>query len=136
MKLESALLFGGGVAGSERLALRVGTPAPVRKKGKVTGVEIPVTLGIPVSAMTVLPADGKYAAELELRFAATDERGNQSDIPSIPVRLSSSQPPPEGGIVRYDTKVLLNGKATRLVAAVYDRASGKIAAAESEIAMK
>lgn len=137
MKMESALLFGGiaGIAGSEHLALQVGAPVPFRK-GRFTGVEIPITLGIPVSALTVLPHDGKYAAELELRFAATDDRGNQSDVPTLPIRLSSSQPPPEGGIVRYDTKVLLNGKATRLVAAVYDRASGKIAAAESEIAVK
>jgi hypothetical protein len=38
--------------------------APVRaRKGKVTGVEIPITLGIPVSALTVLPSGGKYAAE-------------------------------------------------------------------------
>lgn len=133
MKLESALLFGGGVTGSEPLALRLGTPVPARK-GRVKAVEIPVTLGIPVSAMTVLPVGEKYAAELELRFAATDDRGNQSEIPSIPVKLSSSQPPPEGGIVRYDTKIFLNGKATRVVAAVYDRASGKIASAEAEIA--
>jgi hypothetical protein len=129
MKLESALTFG-GVAGSERMAFRVGAPVRARKG---SGVEIPVTLGIPVSAMTVLSADGKYAAELELRFVATDDRGNQSDIPSVPLRLSSSQPPPERGIVRYDTKILVHGKATHLVAAVYDLASGKIAAAEAEI---
>ena len=138
MKLESALLFGGNIAGiasiagSERLSLRVGTPVPARK-GKIKAVEIPVTLGIPVSAMTVLPAGSKYAAELELRFAATDDRGNQSDIPAVPIKLSSSQPPPAGGIVRYDTKIFLNGKATHIVAAVYDRASGKIAAAEAEV---
>lgn len=129
MKLESALLFGGGVAGSERLAIRVGTPVPA----KGTAVEVPVTLGIPVSAMTVLPVDGKYAAELELRFAASDDRGNQSDIPSVPLKLSSDHPPAEGKLVRYDTKILLNGKATHLVAAVYDRASGKIAAAEADL---
>ena len=137
MRLESALVFGGGIASAESLALRVGAPVPAKKvKGKAMGVEIPVTLGIPVSAMTVLPAGDKYATELELRFAATDERGNQSDIPSVPVKLSSSQPPPAGGIVRYETKVLLNGKATRLVAAVYDRVSGKIAAAEAEIGVQ
>jgi VWFA-related protein len=133
MKLESALLFGGGVAGAERLAIRLGAPVP----GKGTAVEIPVTLGIPVSAMTVLPVDGKYAAELELRFAATDERGNQSEnLPSVPLKLSSDHPPAQGKLVRYDTKIVLNGKAQRIAVAVYDRGSGKIAAAEAEIGGK
>lgn len=39
-------------------------------------------------------------------------------------------------LARYETKIFLNGKATHLVAAVYDRASGKIAAAEAEVAIK
>jgi len=129
MKIESALLFG-GLPGDERLALRLGAPAS--RKGK--GVEIPITLGIPVSAMTVLPVDGKYVAELELRFAATDDRGNQSDIPAVPLKLSSSQAPAEGKYVRYETKLVLNGKARHIVAAIYDRASGKIAAAEADVA--
>jgi hypothetical protein len=99
-------------------------------------MEVPVTLGIPVSAMTVVPVDGKYVAELELRFAATDDRGNQSDIPAVPLKLSSSQAPAEGKYVRYETKLVLNGKARRIVAAVYDRASGKIAAAEADLSVK
>jgi VWFA-related protein len=129
MKIESALLFG-GLPGDEHLAMRLGAPAS--RKGK--GVEIPITLGIPVSAMTVLPVDGKYVAELELRFAATDDRGNQSDIPAVPLKLSSSQAPAEGKYVRYETKLVLHGKARRIVAAIYDRASGKIAAAEADLA--
>ena len=134
MKVESAMLFG-GVPGSEPMAIRTGTPKPW-KKGRNRGVQIPVTLEIPLSAVTVLPVDGVYAAEVELRFAASDRQGNQSDLPVVPVRLSSSQPPGGAKVLRYQTNVFVSGEASHLVAAVYDRASGKIAAAEADIAKR
>jgi VWFA-related protein len=134
MKVESAMLFG-GVPGSEPMAIRTGTPKPW-KKGRNRGVQIPVTLEIPMSAVTVIPVDGVYAAEVELRFAASDRQGNQSDLPVLPVRLSSSQPPGAAKVLRYQTSVIISGEAQHLVAAVYDRASGKIAAAEADIAKR
>jgi VWFA-related protein len=134
MKVESAMLFG-GVPGSEPMAIRTGMPKPW-KKGRTRGVQVPVTLEIPMSAVTVIPVDGVYAAEVELRFAASDRQGNQSDLPVLPVRLSSSQPPGSAKVLRYQTNVFISGEAQHLVAAVYDRASGKIAAAEADIAKR
>jgi VWFA-related protein len=127
LEVESALLFGNPPGGLQ-MPMKVGTPT--RSRG-VT--EIPLTLGLPVSVMTVVPVDGKYAAQLELRFAASDDLGNDSEVPVLPVSLKSAQPPTAGHFVRYDTKLKLRGKATHLVVAVYDPLSGKIATAETDV---
>ena len=128
MKVESALLFGKS-PDALSMMMQVGTPAP--KQGFR---EIPVTLGLPVDVMTVLPVDGKYTAQLELRFAASDASGNSSEIPVLPLNLSSPRPPTPGKFVRYETTVKLRGKANHLVVAVYDPLSGKVATAEADIA--
>jgi VWFA-related protein len=128
MKVESALLFG-NLPGVLPMPMRLGRPARTKKGA----LEIPVTLGLPADLMTVLPAGGKFAAELELRFAASDANGNSSEIPVVPLKLSSAQPPTPGGFIRYETTLTLKGKADHLVAAVYDPLSGKVATAEAEV---
>ncbi|HSK76208.1 MAG TPA: VWA domain-containing protein [Thermoanaerobaculia bacterium] len=128
MMAESALLFG-GFPGSLELPMRLGTPV----KTKRGTIEIPVTLGLPASLLTLVPNEGKIAAELELRVAASDENGNSSEMPVIPLKLASDKPPKAGGFVRYDTKITLKGKADNLVVAVYDPVSGKIATAQAKV---
>jgi hypothetical protein len=98
-------------------------------------VEIPLTLALPVDVMTVLPEGNKYAAQLELRFAASDASGNTAEIPTLPVSLSSDHPPVPGKYVKYETKVKLHGKADHLVVAIYDPLSGKLATAETDVAL-
>lgn len=128
MKVESALLFG-SFPGALPMPMRLG--APVRtKRGQF---EIPVTLGLPADIITAVPLDGKYAAKLELRFAASDEKGNSSEIPVLPLTLASEKPPTPGKFVRYDTKLTFQGKASHVVVAVYDPLSGKVATAEADI---
>ncbi len=129
MMAESALLFG-NLPGNAPLPLRVGTP--VRTKG---GTEIPITLGLPSDVVTLVPVGNKYAAHAELRFAATDDTGNGSEIPVIPLDISTDHPPKPGGFIKYETKVILKGKANRLVATVYDPISGKIATAETSLTL-
>ena len=80
-----------------------------------------------------MPNGGKLAAELELRVVASDESGNNSEMPVIPLKLASDKPPKPGGCVRYDTKITLKGKADSLVVAVYDPVSGKIATAQAKV---
>jgi len=131
MTVESALLFGDLPEG-EPLTVRLGVPASAQEKGIKKGVKvIPVTLEIPASAVTLLPADGGYAAKVELRLAATDDRGNQSDIPVVPIDLSSPTPPAAGQSLRYETRIFLRGQARRVVAVIYDPLSGKTAAGEA-----
>jgi VWFA-related protein len=128
MKVESALLFG-NLPDALPLPMKLGAVQRTKK-----GLEVPVTLGLPVNLMTVVPVNGKYAAQLELRFIASDSEGNNSEIPVIPINLTSDKPPTPGKMVKYETKILLRrGKADQLVAAVYDPLSGKIATAEAKL---
>jgi VWFA-related protein len=128
MTVESALLFG-GVAGAEPLGLRLGKMV----QGGRRGTQIPISLTIPTSALTAVELDGRYTSQIQLRFAAVDDRGNQSDIPAIAVKLSGAKPPAAGQYVQYDTRIVLNGRANRIVAAVFDPLSGKIAAGEIDV---
>jgi len=128
MKVESALLFGNPPGG---LPMPITLGTPVRsKRGEL---QIPITLGLPVDVMTPLQEDGKYTVQLELRFAASDASGSSSEIPVVPVTLTSAKLPTPGRVVRYETKLTLRGKADHLVAAVYDPLSGKLATAEADV---
>jgi len=127
MLVESAINFG-GLPGAAPLPLRIGAPV----KGK-KGMEIPITLGIPADIMTAVPVGNKYATKLELRIAASDERGNASDVPVVPLDLTSDHAPVAGKFVKYETKVTLRGKAQQLVVAVYDPISGKLASARGTV---
>lgn len=131
MMVESALLFG-GLPRSIPMPVRVGPPTQTRVK-RMKVWEVPVTLGVPVDVATVVPVDGKYKAELELRIAASDDQGNVSDVPVVPLRFSSDEPLAPGGYLRYETKVFLRGKASRFVVTVYDPLGGRIATGEAEV---
>jgi VWFA-related protein len=128
MKVESALLFG-NLPGAQPMPMKLGTL--VRSRRGET--EVPITLGLPVSLMTVVPVNGKYAVKLELRFAASDSAGNSSEIPVVPVTLTSDHPPTPGKLVRYETKIKLRGTANHLVVAVYDPLNGKVASAQADL---
>ena len=128
MMVESALLFG-SPPGALHMPFKVGE-AVRSKRGEV---EIPVTLGLPVDLMTVVPDGNKYTVQLELRFAASSADGDTAEIPVVPVTLTSDHQPAPGKVVKYETKVKLHGKADHLVVAAYDPLSGKIATAEADV---
>lgn len=102
-------------------------------------MEVPVTLAIPLSSMTLVPYEGKYVAELELRVSALDEKGNRADVPMIPIRLSTDKEPPKDGTgqpaghVRYDTKLRLRRIGQRIILAIFDPLTGKITTAEADV---
>jgi VWFA-related protein len=129
MMVESALLFG-SVPGGILLPMRVGTPVKTRN-----GTEIPITLGLPADVVTLIQVGNKYAAHSELRFAASDDNGNDSELPVVPLDIKSDHPARPGGFIKYETKITLKGKANHLVATVYDPVSGKLATAETDLVM-
>jgi hypothetical protein len=129
MKVGSALLFG-ELPDAAPLAIHLGTPA----KGKKRGVtEIPVALEIPASAVTMLPVDGRYAGQAELRLAAMDDEGNQSDVPTVAIKLAAPQEPGPGALLRYSTTIYLRGRASQVVAVVYDPLTGNVAAGKMDV---
>ncbi|HEY4596089.1 MAG TPA: hypothetical protein VIJ02_06775, partial [Thermoanaerobaculia bacterium] len=129
MMVESALLFG-NPPGALSMPLTVGE-AVRSKRGEV---EIPVTLGLPVDLMTVVPDGKRFTVRLELRFAASSADGETAEIPVVPVTLASDHQPTPGKVVKYETRITLHGKADHLVVAAYDPLSGKIATAEADVA--
>jgi VWFA-related protein len=128
MMVESALLFG-DPPGALSMPLKVGDVVR-SKRGEI---EIPVTLGLPVDLMTVVPDGKKFTVRLELRFAASSADGDTAEIPVVPVTLTSDHQPAPGKVVRYETRVKLLGKADHVVVAAYDPLSGKIATAEADV---
>jgi VWFA-related protein len=130
MMVESALLFG-NPPGAATMPMQLGKPVSSGRRE----VEVPISLAIPLSSMTVVPLEGKWVAELELRISALDAKGNRSAVPVIPIRLTADKPPGEskGQYVRYDTKLKLRKIGQHLIVAVYDPLSGKITTAEADV---
>jgi hypothetical protein len=96
-------------------------------------MEVPVSLAIPVDAITFVPVNGKQTAELELRVAALDSAGNRAPVPVIPVTLAGTEAPKPGNYVRYDTKLKLRKLPHHLTLAIFDPLSGKILTAQADI---
>ncbi len=128
MMVESAMLFG-GAPDSAPLAIEVGKPVAAGRKE----MDVPVTLLIPVDALTFVPIDGKYTAELELRVAAVDTGGNRAAVPVIPMALRSETQPAAGAAMRYETKLRLRRLPHHLVLAIFDPLSGRILTGETDV---
>ncbi|HXM70692.1 MAG TPA: VWA domain-containing protein, partial [Thermoanaerobaculia bacterium] len=128
MMVESAMLFG-NPPGSPTMPVQLGKAV---RKGRHE-IEVPFTLAIPTDAFTSVPINGKYASEVELRIAAQDERGDQSDIPVVPLQLSTDKEPTKGHFVRFQSKVTLRRTKQHLFFALFDPLSNKITTAEADI---
>jgi hypothetical protein len=83
-----------------------------------------------------VPLNGKFAAELELRVAALDERGDRSEIPVIPIKMEFNQKPDPGKYVTYEVRLRLRRAKQHLVFAVFDPLDGRILTSEADIAPK
>jgi VWFA-related protein len=128
MQVESAMLFG-GAPDSAPLAIEVGQPVASGRRE----MEVPVTLAIPVDAISFVPINGKYAAELELRVAAVDTGGNSAPVPVIPVTLRSDTQPKAGAAVRYETRLRLRRLPHHLTLAIFDPLSGRILIGQTDV---
>ncbi|HEY0555247.1 MAG TPA: VWA domain-containing protein [Thermoanaerobaculia bacterium] len=126
--VESAMMFGNS-PDVVPMPIKLGEPVASGRRE----MELPVSLAIPVDAITFVPVNGKQTAELELRVAAVDSSGNRAPISVIPVTLSATEAPKPGSYVRYDTRVKLKKLPHHLTLAIYDPLSGKILTAQADI---
>ncbi len=121
MAVESALLFE-ALPASPELAIEVGAP----RRAGFQKVELPLTLELPLSAVTFLPQGGSWVAQLELRFAVADEGFHQAEIPVVPVALESATQPAAEERWEFATTLKLRRRPQELLVAVYDAPSGRI----------
>lgn len=126
--VESALLFGAPPS-PQPLLVRFGKP----DKAGGGKVDVPLIIGIPLDAVTLLPIEGRLVAQLELRVAVIDERGGRNDIPVVPIALAMEEAPEEGKLARYETAVRLRQRPSKVVVAIYDIATGIILSTTAEL---
>jgi hypothetical protein len=126
--VESTLLFGNAPTGGA-LPLEVGE---IEKTGG-RRMEVPLTLAIPVKAVTFLPTSEGYATQLELRFAVRDDGGGQAPMSVVPLRFDGLTEPDQDGFLRYETSLTLRRRPHEVVVSVYDPASGRMISNRLEI---
>lgn len=129
MAVESALLFGNPPT-TRPLTVEVGKPA----KAGIGNVKLPLTISIPLDAVTMLPVAGQYVADLELRVAALDDAGRHSDVPVLPFQITGKRPAVAGQQAKYETTLELRKTRQQIVVAVYDKASGALLSSTLEVA--
>ncbi len=121
MQVESALLFGNSPSA---LPLQVELGSPRRAGwGKM---KLDLKVWIPAHQVAMVPVEGKYVTQLELRIAALDETGGRSEVPVVPLQVAFDAMPTEPTALTYSTPVTLRRKQQDLVVAVVDTLNGTV----------
>lgn len=128
MQVASSLLFG-FPAHSQGLAVEFGSAQRDKRKTMI----VPVTVRLPASSIALLPDGDGYAANLEVRVAAIDQRGDRSEVTTLPWRVTRGQLPDGGEALEFEASLRLRRTAQDLVVAVYDTASGELFSASSSV---
>jgi VWFA-related protein len=118
-KAESVLLFGGDEQ-EKRLIVEIGT---ARKAGR-RDVEVPITLGVPVEALALIPGDRGYSAETPLAIAVEDRQGARADLPPLKLQVRIKDVPKRGTFARFQTKLKIRDVDQHLVFTVHDAING------------
>jgi len=127
-QVESAFLFGSSPDSSElEVALGEWRRAGFRK------AEVPLTIGIPMSALTFVPNGEGVVAELELRLAVEDKALRRAEIPVIPISLQGEDAPGPKARWEYTVPLRLRRQKHRALVALYDVVSGKIYSSSIDI---
>ena len=88
---------------------------------------------LPASAVTLLPANGGYAADLEVRIAAIDEDGGRSEVTTVPWAVVRETLEAGDEALEFETSLRLRRAAQDVVVAVYDTNSGELFSASSPV---
>ncbi len=122
MQVESTLLFG-SPARTDQLVVELGATQELRRKRML----VPLTVRLPASAVALLPAgEDRFSAELEVRIAAIDDKGDRSEVITLPWRVMRSRQPEGDESLEYATALELRRRSQDLVVAVYDTKTGAL----------
>ncbi len=122
MLVESSQLFDLPLPGEEQaLGVTFGEP----QKSGYRKVIVPLQLEIPLDQVTLLPTADGYVAELELRVAVTDDRGNRADIPVIPVALRRETGATDD-VAHFEFGIKLRKRPHQMVLSLHEPASGNL----------
>ena len=114
MAVESAHLFDLPLPDERQIAVEVGA---VEKKSRSRMV-VPLTLRFPVDGVTFLGEHQGGQARLELRIAASDDRGDSAEIPVVSITIRQQEV--ESGFVTWETALELRRRSHRLLLAIHD----------------
>lgn len=89
-------------------------------------VQVPVTLTIPLAEIAPLPTAEGARAQLELRVAALAEKGDRSEIATIPLDLDLTHGMLAAPYLEYDAVLRLKRQNQTLVLTLFDRVSGTV----------
>jgi len=96
------------------------------RKAGFRKAEVPLTLSLPLSALTFVPNGSGVAAEFEVRLAVEDEAFRRADIPVLPFRLEGTEVPGPDDRWEYTLPLRLRRQSHRGLIALYDVVSGRI----------
>ena len=82
--------------------------------------------------MTLLPDQEGFVAHLELRVAATDDRGDRADIPVLPFQLRRDSPDRDEAAT-YEVHLRLRRRSHELMVSLQDPASGNVLSKRLEL---
>ncbi|REJ79967.1 MAG: VWA domain-containing protein [Acidobacteria bacterium] len=127
MMVESALLFGDPPT-NKPLALEFGKPQ--KRRGKI---DLPLEVGISLDEITLIPQNGQWINELEIRVTVMDAVGNRSETQLDTIPIAGDYQPRPGQSWFYETTLRLRDREHRIVVAVYDPISGAILSSSAEL---
>ena len=115
-QVESAHQFDVPLPNAQPLSVELGEPEPAG----IGKTHVPVTVRIPLDNLALLPTSQGLTANLELRIAASDDRGRRADIGVIPIELAFADAGEVGKTAVWQTTLKLRKRDHRLLLALYD----------------
>ena len=115
-RVESAHQFDVPLPNAGDLDIQIGTPSAVG----IGKVHVPIKVRIPLADLALLPTQEGLKANLELRIAATDDRGQRADLGVIPIELTFADAGEVGRHALWTTTLKLRKRDHRLLFALYD----------------
>jgi VWFA-related protein len=128
LRAESLLYFNGREQ-DRRLRIELGKARPAGR-GQV---EVPVTLGVPVAALRVNPADRGFTAEAPLSISIRDEQGGRADLPGTRLRVIFQEAPSGRGYARFQTVLKLRKAPQHIVFTVDGLMEGAVLWGEAKV---